>query len=124
MPRITARLEPMRAIKSDPGTAAMANNASGSPINSPTWVSDMCNSPCTCGITGGMARIVMRMATPASQSTNMSLTRRPTGRPSRLAAEVMEWKPGVGRQPASAGATAQETAPHRCFALARVMEQI
>jgi hypothetical protein len=31
----------------------------------------------------------------------------------------MEWKPGVGRQPASAGAEAQETPPHRCFALAR-----
>ena len=86
----------MRAIKSDPGTAAIANNASGSPINSPTWVSDMCNSSCTCGITGGMARMVMRIATPASQSTNMSLMRRPTGRPSRLAAEVMERKPGVG----------------------------
>jgi len=27
----------------------------------------------------------------------------------------MEEKPGVGRQPASAGATAQETAPHGCF---------
>jgi len=30
-------------------------------------------------------------------------------------------KPGVGRQPASAGAMAQETALHRCFALAGTM---
>jgi hypothetical protein len=30
----------------------------------------------------------------------------------------MEEEPGVDRQGASAGATAQETAPHRCFALA------
>jgi hypothetical protein len=30
----------------------------------------------------------------------------------------------VGQQPAPAGAMAQETAPHRCFALARVLEQI
>ena len=34
----------MRAIRSDPGTAATANIASGSPINSPTCVSDMCSS--------------------------------------------------------------------------------
>jgi len=30
----------------------------------------------------------------------------------------MEEKPGVDRQGASAGAMAQQTAPHRCFALA------
>jgi hypothetical protein len=36
----------------------------------------------------------------------------------------MEKKPGVGRQPASASAMAQETAPHRCFALAVILEQI
>jgi hypothetical protein len=36
----------------------------------------------------------------------------------------MEKKPGVGRQGASAGAKAQETALHRCFALAGAMEQI
>jgi hypothetical protein len=30
----------------------------------------------------------------------------------------MEKKPGVGPQPASAAAMAQETAPHHCFALA------
>ncbi len=92
MPRTTASRVPTRAMSSDPGTAAMAKTASGSPINRPTWVSDMCSSSCTCGITGGMARIIMRMATPASQSTNMSLMRRPMVRPSRLAAEVMEGK--------------------------------
>jgi hypothetical protein len=36
----------------------------------------------------------------------------------------MEKKPGVVGQGASAGAMAQETAPHRCFALATIMEQI
>jgi hypothetical protein len=53
-----------------------------------------------CGITGGMARMVMRMATPTSQSANMSLIRRPIERPSRLAAEDMDEEPGVATQPA------------------------
>ena len=71
----------MRAIKSDPGTAAMANIASGSPINSPICVSDMCSCSCTSGITGGTTKSVMRMATPASHIRLKSLTRRPTDGP-------------------------------------------
>ena len=73
MPMMTARLVPIRAISSDPGTAAMAKIASGSPISSPTCVSDMCNSACTSGITGGMARMVMRMATPAEPEQEQKL---------------------------------------------------
>ncbi len=65
-------------MSSDPGMAAMAKSASGNPTRSPTCVSDMCSSSCTSGITGGMARMVMRMATPASQSSDMSLIRRPS----------------------------------------------
>ena len=68
MPSVTASLAPIRAIRSDPGTAAMANSASGSPIRSPIWVSDIRSSSWMSGITGGTTNSVMRMATPASQS--------------------------------------------------------
>ncbi len=82
----------MRAMSSEPGTAAMANSASGSPTSSPTCVSDMCSSRCTSGITGGMARIVMRMATPASQSRNRTLSSRPNERPAaEFPAGSIEW---------------------------------
>ena len=84
-------------MSNDPGTAATANSASGNPIKSPTCVSVMRSSRCTSGITGGMARIVMRMATPASQSSDMSSIRRPVERPFRLAEDVMEGVPGVSR---------------------------
>src|ERR1700677_761674 len=60
------------------------------------------------GITGGTARMVMRMATPASQRRNMGLMRRPVERPSRLAAKFMEGKPGVARHGAPARGLAQE----------------
>ncbi len=81
MPAATASRGPVRAIRSDPGIAASANIDNGRPIRSPTWVSDMRRSSWISGITGGTARIVMRMATPASQSTPMSLTNRPVESP-------------------------------------------
>ena len=78
MPRISAGFAPMRAINSEPGTAAMANIASGTPIKSPICVSDIRRSWCTSGIIGGTTRSVIRMATPASHSRLRSLMRRPT----------------------------------------------
>ncbi len=90
MPNTTALRVPIREISSDPGTAAIANIASGNPIRSSIWVSDMCSSLCTSGITGGMARMLMRMATPASQSANMNRMRRPVVRPSRLSTDDIE----------------------------------
>ncbi len=85
---------PIRAISSDPGTAATAKIASGRPISRPTCVSDMCSSLWMSGITGGMARIVIRIATPASQSRHSGLSRRPTGGP---AAEFRQeaWTEGL-----------------------------
>ena len=83
IPSVTARVAPTRAIKSEPGIAATANIASGNPIRSPTWVSDMCNSSCSCGMTGGMTKSVMRMATPASQRRQSNRARPPAERPSR-----------------------------------------
>ena len=46
----------------------MANSASGSPIRSPIWVSDIRRSSWISGITGGTTKSVSRMAKPASQS--------------------------------------------------------
>jgi hypothetical protein len=83
IPSVTARVAPTRAINSEPGIAATANIARGNPIRSPTWVSDMCNSSCSCGMTGGMTKSVMRMATPASQRRQSNLTRPPAERPWR-----------------------------------------
>src|SRR3984885_2224195 len=118
MPSSTANFDPICEMSSDPGTAASAKIKSGSPTRSPTWVSDMCNWSCTSGITGGMARMVMRMAPPASHSrpivlrtvgsSSMGLRRRPNERPSRLAAESMEEKPGVANHGAPAHGSAQE----------------
>ena len=71
-----AGITPIRAINSEPGIAASANVKSGRPTRSPIWVSVMCSSACTSGITGGMARIVMRMATPANHSAPIVITTR------------------------------------------------
>ena len=73
-PQIATTSTPKRAINSEPGIAASANMLSGMPIKSPTWVSLMCRSSWMSGITGGTASSGMRMVTPASQSSDSTVT--------------------------------------------------
>ena len=78
-PVINVSVAPKRVMSSDPGTAATAQVTSGSPIKMPTSVSVMPSSSRMNGITGGTARMVMRIAIPASQSRHSSLRRREAG---------------------------------------------
>src|SRR6266498_4692674 len=59
---------PKRAMKSDPGSAAMANRTMGRPERTPTPVPDRRRSDWMSAMTGGTARMLSRRATPASQS--------------------------------------------------------
>src|SRR5205807_3292874 len=67
-PSASAGTGPRRAISSDPGTAASANSSEGSPVRTPTWVSDRFRSAWIAGSTGGTASTVARNPAPASQS--------------------------------------------------------
>ena len=64
------------AIKSDPGTAAKANNIDGSPVSTPIWVALRFNSSWIIGMTGGTANIVSRRAMPTSQSRSSDVRKR------------------------------------------------
>src|SRR5262245_25128437 len=59
---------PMRGIKSDPGSAAIANRIVGRPERRPTSVPDRRRSDWMSAMTGGTARTVSRRFTPASHS--------------------------------------------------------
>src|SRR5215510_11937043 len=76
-PVIKVSVAPQRAMNSEPGTAASDQATSGNPIRSPTSVSLMRNSSRISGSTGGTARMVMRIAIPASQSRHSNSRRRP-----------------------------------------------
>ncbi len=110
MPSNTASLAPPRAINSDPGTAAMAKQASGSPINSPIWVSDIPRSAWICGMMGGTTNSVSRIARPASQSRQKKRRLLP------CIAAAFDSEGGMRaadfqNHPASAGGALQETTP-------------
>src|SRR5260370_4358096 len=59
---------PRRAMKSDPGSAAIANRTVGRPERRPTWVPDRRRSDWMSAMTGGTARTLSRRLTPASHS--------------------------------------------------------
>jgi len=67
-PATSARTRPKRAIRSAPGTAAIANSIGGRLDSQPIAVSDSRKSACKRGITGGIASTVSRRQAPASQS--------------------------------------------------------
>jgi hypothetical protein len=81
---------PKRAISSEPGIAATAQVATGTPIRIPTWVSLRCRSWWISGITGGTPMTGMRIAAPASHNRHRSFKRRPVdGPPSAVVVTCM-----------------------------------
>src|SRR5215470_16091202 len=67
-PRTSVGMAPSRAMKSEPGRAAIANRIIGRPERMPTSVPDRRRSAWIDKITGGTARMLNRRPTPASQS--------------------------------------------------------
>src|SRR5262245_14391200 len=68
-PAISVGKAPNRAMKSDPGSAAIANRIMGRPERTPTSVPDRCRSAWMSAMTGGTARMLSRRANPSSQSS-------------------------------------------------------
>src|SRR5215475_751480 len=67
-PMTSVGIAPKRAMKSEPGSAAIANRTIGRPERMPTSVPDRRRSAWIDKITGGTARMLSRRPTPASQS--------------------------------------------------------
>ena len=66
-PAISVRRAPIRAIRSEPGMATIANSRTGRPVSAATSFSLKSRSRWMSGSTGGSARIVRRRSMPASQ---------------------------------------------------------
>ena len=66
---ISARLEPIRWITSEPRTAAAASSSTGRAVSMPTAFSFSSRSLWMSGSTGGTASTVIRRLMPASQSS-------------------------------------------------------
>src|SRR5262249_26857697 len=67
-PMTSVGIAPKRAMKSEPGSAAIANRTIGRPERTPTSVPDRRRSAWIGKMTGGTARMLSRRPTPASQS--------------------------------------------------------
>src|SRR6516225_10607347 len=67
-PITSVGIAPRRAMKSEPGSAAIANRTIGRPDRTPTSVPDRRRSAWIDKITGGTASMLSRRPTPASQS--------------------------------------------------------
>src|SRR5215831_980134 len=67
-PMTSVGTAPSRAMKSEPGSAAIANRTIGRPERMPTSVPDRRRSDWIDKMTGGTARMLSRRPTPASQS--------------------------------------------------------
>ena len=79
-PAISVASAPNRAISSDPGTAAPANNMTGRPTSTPTSVAESAKSALIIGMVGGIARMVRRSAMPASHSNTTAMRNRLDGK--------------------------------------------
>ena len=76
-PVSSAGTMPKRAMRSAPGTAAIANSIGGRLDNQPIPASVRCRSACSSGTTGGTAKTVIRRHTPTSQNNSSRVTDRP-----------------------------------------------
>jgi hypothetical protein len=76
-PTMSALRKPSLAIRSEPGTAAVARSSTGRATRTPTAFSSRCRSWWMSGITGGTASMVTRRSIPPSQS---SRSRNPSAR--------------------------------------------
>ena len=75
-PTSIVRSAPSHPISAEPGRAPNASRIMGMPESTPTSVPDMLRSVRMNGMTGGIARMGIRIATPASHSIDRIIIRR------------------------------------------------